>query len=50
MNERYIVLQESNADDLETELNKDDYKLYEVVSIAYGNSKVICVLEKRYFE
>lgn len=49
MTKRYLVI-EIDVDDLEDELNKTDYELYEVASIAYGGSKVICVLEQRYFE
>lgn len=49
MTKRYLVI-EIESDDLEDELNKSDYDLYGVVSIAYGGSKVICVLEQKYFE
>ena len=49
MTKRYVVI-EIESDDLEDELNKADYELYEVASIAYSGTKVICVLEQKYFE
>lgn len=49
MNDKYLVIEASTATDLETELNKDDYAAYEVVSVTYTDSKLCAVLKKVYY-
>ena len=49
MDEKYLVIEEATATDLETELNKDDYAAYEVVSMAYTGSKIAVILKKVFY-
>ena len=49
MDDKYLVIEQATATDLETELNKEDYAAYEVVSVAYTDSKLVAVLKKVFY-
>ena len=46
MNDKYLVIEEADASDLQEELNKSDYDGYDVVSAAYSGSKICVILKK----